>query len=62
LRARSRAGWPWPRPARDAITGPITGLIAAVALLVLLSKKIDTLWVIAGSSLVSLGAALFGLV
>jgi chromate transporter len=48
--------------ARDAITGPLTGTIAGLALVALLSKKIDTLWVIAGAATVSLIASLFGVV
>ncbi len=48
--------------ARDAINSPLTAVIAVAALLLLLSKKIDTLWVIGGSAGVSLVAALCGVV
>jgi chromate transporter len=44
--------------ARDAIHGPLTISIGVVSLLVLLSKKVDTLWVIAGAAAVSLAAQL----
>jgi chromate transporter len=46
--------------ARDAIVGPITLGIALVGLGALLSKKVDTLWVIAAASLISLVCALLG--
>jgi len=46
--------------ARDAIVGPLSVLIALVALLLLLSKKVDTLWVIGGGAVVSLLCALAG--
>ncbi|HZS35284.1 MAG TPA: chromate transporter [Polyangia bacterium] len=48
--------------AHDAIDSTLTRVIAALALLVLLSKKIDTLWVIAGAAAVSLVASIWGVV
>jgi chromate transporter len=47
--------------ARDAIRGPLTLTVGVVSLLVLLSQKVETLWVIVGAALVSLAAALSGL-
>jgi len=46
--------------ARDAITGPVTASIAVGALVLLLSKKLDTLWVLCLSASVSLVCALLG--
>ena len=43
---------------RDALDGPLTIGIAVVALPVLVSKRINTLWVIAAAAAVSLGASL----
>lgn len=34
--------------ARDALTDPITVMIAAVSLVLLLTTKLDTLWLISG--------------
>ena len=45
---------------RDALDSPLTIAIAAVALPVLLSKRLDTLWILGGAAAVSLGAALLG--
>jgi chromate transporter len=45
---------------RQALDSPLTIAIAAVALPVLLSKRIDTLWILGGAAAVSLGASLFG--
>ena len=47
--------------ARDALTDPITVTIAAVSL-VLLTTKLDTLWIILGAAVISLSAASFGLI
>ncbi len=44
--------------ARDALVGPFTFAIGLIALLVLVSKKVDTLWVIAAGAAVSLVRAL----
>lgn len=48
--------------ARDADGTPLTAGIALAALVVLLSKKVDTSWVIGGAAAVSLGASLWGVV
>ena len=45
---------------REALDSPLAIAIAAVALPVLLSKRIDTLWILGGAAAVSLGAALLG--
>jgi chromate transporter len=45
---------------RDGLTGPVTWTIAAVCLLLLLTTKIDTLWMILGAALVSLTASSLG--
>jgi len=42
--------------ARDALTDPITVMIAAASLIVLLTTKLDTLWLILGAAVVSLSA------
>jgi chromate transporter len=47
--------------ARDAVNSPLTCVVAVTALLVLLSKKLDTLWVIGGAATFSLAASLFGI-
>jgi chromate transporter len=47
--------------ARDALVGPTTTAIALVGLAMLLTKKVDTLWVIGGGALVSLTSTLAGL-
>jgi chromate transporter len=47
--------------AHDAIRGPLTLVVGAVSLIVLLSKKVDTLWVIGGAAAASLLASLTGL-
>lgn len=47
--------------AHDAIRGPLTIVLGVASLLVLLSKKIDTLWVIGGAAAVSLAASWTGL-
>jgi chromate transporter len=45
---------------REALDSPLTIAIAAVALPVLLSKRIDTLWIIGGAAAVSFAAAMVG--
>jgi chromate transporter len=47
---------------RDGLTGPITIAIATVCFVLLLTTKIDTLWMILGAALVSLTASSIGLV
>lgn len=47
--------------AHDAIRGPLTVVVGVASLIVLLSKKVDTLWVIGGSAVVSLVASLTGI-
>jgi chromate transporter len=47
--------------ARNAVTNPVTVGIAVVTFLVLLLRKVETLWVIAGAAAVSLAFSfLFG--
>jgi chromate transporter len=46
--------------ARDALTDPVTMVIAAVSLIVLLTTELDTLWLILGSASVSLTASSLG--
>jgi chromate transporter len=48
--------------ARDGLTGPVTIAIALVCFVLLLTTKIDTLWMILGAALVSLTASSFGLI
>ncbi len=45
---------------REALDSPLTIAIAAVALPVLLSKRIDTLWILGGAAAVSFAGALLG--
>ena len=47
---------------RDGLTGPVTWTVAAVCFVLLLTTKIDTLWMILGAALVSLTASSIGLV
>jgi chromate transporter len=47
---------------RDGLTGPVTWAIAAVYFVLLLTTKLDTLWMILGAALVSLTASSVGLV
>jgi chromate transporter len=47
--------------ARDALTDPITVMISAVSLVVLLTTKLDTLWLILGAAIVSLSASSLGI-
>jgi chromate transporter len=47
---------------RDGLTGPVTWAIAAVCFVLLLTTKIDTLWMILAAALVSLTASSMGLV
>ena len=46
--------------ARDALTDPITIVIAVVSLILLLTTKVDTLWLILGAAIVSLSASSIG--
>lgn len=46
--------------ARDALTDPITLAIAAVSLGLLLTTRLDTLWIILGAALISLSASSLG--
>ena len=43
---------------RDALAGPVTIAIAAIALPLLVWKKLDTLWIVGGAAATSLVAAL----
>jgi chromate transporter len=47
---------------RDGLTGPITIVIAAICIVLLLTTKIDTLWMILCAALLSLTASSIGLV
>lgn len=47
--------------ARDGLTGPVTWATAVVCFMLLLTTKIDTLWMILGAALVSLTASSVGL-
>lgn len=47
--------------ARDALTDPMTVAIACIALVALLSKKVETLWVILGGAGLSLARSLMAL-
>jgi len=47
--------------ARDALTDPITIVIGLVSLFLLLTTKLDTLWLILGAAIVSLSAASLGI-
>lgn len=47
---------------RDGLTGVITWAIAVVCFMLLLTTKIDTLWMILGAAMVSLTASSIGLV
>jgi chromate transporter len=46
--------------ARDALTDPVTVAIAVASLVLLLTTKIDTLWVILGAAAISLSASSVG--
>jgi chromate transporter len=48
--------------ARDALTDPLTVAIAAASFALLLTTKLDTLWIILGSAVISLSASSFGLI
>jgi chromate transporter len=47
--------------ARDALTGPVTIVIALVSLALLFCTRLDTLWIILGAASVSLSADALGL-
>jgi len=51
-----------PRRSRSVTTGLITWTIAIVCFVLLLTTKLDTLWMIFGAALVSLTASSVGLV
>jgi chromate transporter len=46
---------------RDGLTGPVTWLTAAVCFALLLTTKIDTLWIMLGAAFVSLTVSSIGL-
>ena len=46
--------------AQDALTGPVTIAIATISFVLLLTTKLDTLWIILGAAVVSLTASSFG--
>jgi chromate transporter len=46
--------------AKDALTGPVTIGIAAASLVLLLTTKLDTLWIILGAAVTSLSASALG--
>jgi chromate transporter len=46
--------------AQDALTDPVTVAIAAVSLVLLLTTKLDTLWIILGAAVISLTASSLG--
>lgn len=48
--------------ARDALTDPVTVAIAAVSLVLLLTTKLDTLWIILGAAVISLSASSVGII
>ena len=43
---------------RDALTGPLTIAIAVAALPLLISKRVNTLWIVGGAAALSLAVAL----
>jgi chromate transporter len=47
---------------RDGLTGPVTIGIAVVSFALLLTTKLDTLWIILGAALVSLSVSSLGLI
>jgi len=47
---------------RDGLTGPVTWGIALVSFVLLLTTKVDTLWIILGAALVSLSFSSLGLI
>jgi chromate transporter len=47
---------------RDGLTGPVTVGIALISFVLLLTTKLDTLWIIVGAALVSLSASSLGLI
>jgi chromate transporter len=48
--------------ARDALTDPVTVVIAVATLVLMLVSEIDTLWIILGAALTSLSAVSLGLI
>jgi chromate transporter len=47
---------------RDGLTDPVTVGIALISFVLLLTTKLDTLWIIVGAALVSLSASSLGLI
>jgi len=47
---------------RDALVGPLTIGIAVIALPLLIAKRVDTIWIVAGAAVVSFTGALLGVV
>jgi len=47
--------------ARDALTGPVTVAIAAISFALLLTTKLDTLWIILGAAVCSWSVASLGI-
>ena len=47
---------------KDGVTGPVTVGIAVVSFVLLLTTKLDTLWIILGAALVSLSVSSLGLI
>ena len=48
--------------ARDALTDPVTVGIAAISFVLLLTTKLDTLWIILGAAVISLSASSLGII
>jgi chromate transporter len=46
--------------AKDALTDPVTIAIAVISFVLLLTTKLDTLWIILGAALISLSASSLG--
>jgi chromate transporter len=51
-----------PALARDALTDPVTIVIAVATLVLMLVPEIDTLWIILGAAVISLSALSLGLI
>jgi chromate transporter len=47
--------------ARDALTGPVTVAIAAISFALLITTKLDTLWIILGAAVCSWSMASLGI-
>jgi chromate transporter len=48
--------------AHDALTDPVTIVIAIATVALLLTTELDTLWIILGAALISLSASSVGLI